>query len=309
MPFSPSSCGPMRWSGCCVGADRAATRCYVARGTSISRRRGAGSGAARRGMARWSCCSRVRRWSACSTRCTTGRGCPAASRRSAGVFAVEVLQRARPAARRRCARAPSAPTRRRSPRALYAKETHRRCRDGKVAREFRACATAARISRTSDERGGDVARARARRRAARRGRLAVLAVAGRRPGVARRCGVPLRTAWARMMRRTAPRCRGARCCSRCCRCSCSRPPRPRSRRYYHVLGTDKVGQDVLYQALKSIRTGLVIGTLTTLVMLPFALLLGIIGGLLPRLDRRRHPVRLHDAQLDSRRAADRRRRC
>ena len=34
---------------------------------------------------------------------------------------------------------------------------------------------------------------------------------------------------------------------------------------YHVLGTDKVGQDVLYQALKSIRTGLVIGTLTTLV--------------------------------------------
>ena len=47
---------------------------------------------------------------------------------------------------------------------------------------------------------------------------------------------------------------------------------------YHVLGTDKVGQDVLYQALKSIRTGLVIGTLTTLVMLPFALLLGIMAG-------------------------------
>ena len=41
--------------------------------------------------------------------------------------------------------------------------------------------------------------------------------------------------------------------------------------HYHVLGTDKVGQDVLYQALKSIRTGLVIGTLTTLIMLPFAL--------------------------------------
>jgi len=48
--------------------------------------------------------------------------------------------------------------------------------------------------------------------------------------------------------------------------------------YYHVLGTDKVGQDVLYQTLKSIRTGLVIGTLTTLVMLPFALLLGIMAG-------------------------------
>jgi peptide/nickel transport system permease protein len=47
---------------------------------------------------------------------------------------------------------------------------------------------------------------------------------------------------------------------------------------YHVLGTDKVGQDVLYLSLKSIRTGLVIGTLTTLVMLPFACLLGIMAG-------------------------------
>ena len=47
---------------------------------------------------------------------------------------------------------------------------------------------------------------------------------------------------------------------------------------YHVLGTNKVGQDVLYQALKSVRTALVIGTLTTLVMLPFAILLGIAAG-------------------------------
>jgi peptide/nickel transport system permease protein len=47
---------------------------------------------------------------------------------------------------------------------------------------------------------------------------------------------------------------------------------------YHILGTDKVGKDVLYQSLKSIRTGLVIGTLTTLVMLPFAVLLGILAG-------------------------------
>ncbi|HNI09398.1 MAG TPA: ABC transporter permease, partial [Thiobacillaceae bacterium] len=37
--------------------------------------------------------------------------------------------------------------------------------------------------------------------------------------------------------------------------------------HYHVLGTDKVGQDVLYLSLKSVRTGLLIGTLTTLVML------------------------------------------
>ncbi len=47
---------------------------------------------------------------------------------------------------------------------------------------------------------------------------------------------------------------------------------------YHLLGTDKVGEDVFYQALKSIRTGLVIGTLTTLVMLPFAIALGIMAG-------------------------------
>jgi peptide/nickel transport system permease protein len=47
---------------------------------------------------------------------------------------------------------------------------------------------------------------------------------------------------------------------------------------YHILGTDKVGQDVFYQTLKSIRTGLVIGTLTTLIMLPFAVLLGIMAG-------------------------------
>ncbi len=48
--------------------------------------------------------------------------------------------------------------------------------------------------------------------------------------------------------------------------------------HYHILGTDKVGGDVFYQSLKGIRTGLVIGTLTTLVMLPAAILLGIMAG-------------------------------
>ncbi|MBL4638481.1 MAG: ABC transporter permease, partial [Proteobacteria bacterium] len=47
---------------------------------------------------------------------------------------------------------------------------------------------------------------------------------------------------------------------------------------YHIFGTDKVGQDVFYQTLKSVRTGLVIGTLTTLVMLPLALFMGIAAG-------------------------------
>jgi peptide/nickel transport system permease protein len=48
--------------------------------------------------------------------------------------------------------------------------------------------------------------------------------------------------------------------------------------HYHLLGTDKVGKDVLTISLQSIRTGLVIGTLTTMVMLPFAVLLGLAAG-------------------------------
>lgn len=48
--------------------------------------------------------------------------------------------------------------------------------------------------------------------------------------------------------------------------------------YYHVLGTDKVGEDVFYQAIKSVRTGLIIGTLTTLIMLPMAIIFGILAG-------------------------------
>jgi peptide/nickel transport system permease protein len=47
---------------------------------------------------------------------------------------------------------------------------------------------------------------------------------------------------------------------------------------YHILGTDKAGQDVLYMALKSVRTGLVIGTLTTLIVTPFAILFGVLAG-------------------------------
>jgi len=48
--------------------------------------------------------------------------------------------------------------------------------------------------------------------------------------------------------------------------------------FYHVFGTDKVGEDVFYQTLKSVRTGLVIGTLTTIIMLPMAILFGILAG-------------------------------
>ena len=48
--------------------------------------------------------------------------------------------------------------------------------------------------------------------------------------------------------------------------------------FYHVFGTDKVGEDVFYQTIKSIRTGLVLGTLTTLILLPLSLILGILAG-------------------------------
>ncbi len=47
---------------------------------------------------------------------------------------------------------------------------------------------------------------------------------------------------------------------------------------YHVLGTDRTGNDVLYLSLKSVRTAFVIGGLTELAMLPFALVLGIMAG-------------------------------
>lgn len=49
---------------------------------------------------------------------------------------------------------------------------------------------------------------------------------------------------------------------------------------YHIFGTNKVGEDIFYEAIKSIRTGLIIGTLTTLVMLPFAIILGTVAGFL-----------------------------
>jgi peptide/nickel transport system permease protein len=48
--------------------------------------------------------------------------------------------------------------------------------------------------------------------------------------------------------------------------------------HYHVFGTDRTGNDVLLQALKSIRTAFVIGTLSTLATLPLAVALGIGAG-------------------------------
>jgi len=53
---------------------------------------------------------------------------------------------------------------------------------------------------------------------------------------------------------------------------------------YHVLGTDRTGNDVLWQALKSIRTAWVIGSLTTVAMLPPQLFWVLPQGI-SRLDR------------------------
>ncbi|WP_298235840.1 ABC transporter permease [uncultured Azohydromonas sp.] len=50
--------------------------------------------------------------------------------------------------------------------------------------------------------------------------------------------------------------------------------------HYHVLGTDRTGNDVLVQALKSVRTAFVIGSLATIATLPLALVLGIVAGYL-----------------------------
>ena len=49
---------------------------------------------------------------------------------------------------------------------------------------------------------------------------------------------------------------------------------------YHVFGTDRTGNDVLWQALKSVRTAWVIGSLTTVAMLPPAIILGLAAGVL-----------------------------
>ena len=47
---------------------------------------------------------------------------------------------------------------------------------------------------------------------------------------------------------------------------------------YHVLGTDRAGNDTLYDSIKGIRTGVLIGTLATLIMMPIAITLGICAG-------------------------------
>ena len=46
----------------------------------------------------------------------------------------------------------------------------------------------------------------------------------------------------------------------------------------HLLGTDILGRDVVYRALKGVRVALLIGGLTSLVVIPIALLFGVTAG-------------------------------
>jgi len=46
----------------------------------------------------------------------------------------------------------------------------------------------------------------------------------------------------------------------------------------HWLGTDKVGSDVFFTALKGVRTGMVIGAGTTIIIIPFAIFFGVVAG-------------------------------
>jgi peptide/nickel transport system permease protein len=46
----------------------------------------------------------------------------------------------------------------------------------------------------------------------------------------------------------------------------------------HILGTDLLGNDVLYRALKGVRVALLIGGFTSLIVIPIALLFGVSAG-------------------------------
>ena len=74
----------------------------------------------------------------------------------------------------------------------------------------------------------------------------------------------------------------------------------------HLFGTDKVGTDVFYRALKGIRTALIIGGFTTLTAIPFALCFGVVAGYFGgRVDDIVQYIYLHP-RLNSKHSLDRR---
>jgi len=55
-------------------------------------------------------------------------------------------------------------------------------------------------------------------------------------------------------------------------------PEPHRLNARHLLGTDGVGNDVLYMTIKGVRTALIVGGLTSLIATPLALLFGMLAG-------------------------------
>ncbi|MFC1479550.1 ABC transporter permease [Planctomycetota bacterium] len=46
----------------------------------------------------------------------------------------------------------------------------------------------------------------------------------------------------------------------------------------HLLGTDKAGSDIFYKLCKGIRTALIVGLVTTMIVIPFAIFFGVMAG-------------------------------
>mgnify|MGYP006285968895 CR=1 FL=1 len=46
----------------------------------------------------------------------------------------------------------------------------------------------------------------------------------------------------------------------------------------HLMGTDKAGSDVFYKLCKGIRTALIVGLVTTMIVIPFAIFFGVMAG-------------------------------
>ena len=253
-----SSSGPMRWS-CCWSCAIGLFAWYV-RAARASR--GAVAQGRRRARAAWPALVGALRSSSssgCSIRCISGRASPGrtrAPRRPIRVEVQSVLDVAAASRLRRDARTTySAPLRARSstPRKRWNCPTARQVRDYPAA-----ASTAARISKNPRR---DCAR---RRRAAQRWRAlaagvvwlararrrCVGALVARRSGADDRRGAGARSGAAR---REVPWRRDADHCWPCLLAVAGIAVALGAQ--YHVFGTDKVGQDVLYQALKSIRTG------------------------------------------------------
>jgi peptide/nickel transport system permease protein len=161
---------------------------------------------------------------------------------------------------------------------LFSKETLERP-DGSQVRDFpRLKWGAAQLADPVADLDGDVA-ARILRGEAKALVLWLLIAAAVAWAVARREVVPVAEAWRRIARGRTPMAWRSVLLTLAAMLVVAAPLLALAS-HYHVFGTDKVGQDVFFLTLKSIRTALVIGTLTTLVMLPFAAALGILAGYL-----------------------------